>query len=151
MRPLAPLLGVLVVVLVLVPVPAAEGAPLAPRTVGAVSVSLRNGVGLARISGRGSLLGRLARGRIVATWNVTVRGFETRTSLSDTVTAYAGRGLRVYVLGGRWRVVLRGRRINVSGVVRGRLTLRGQAGTFSIEGRRYRPWPASLTVYWLAA
>lgn len=138
------LLGALVAGLLVVP---AADAATAARTPGSVGLSLKYGHGRAKISWRGSLLGWGIRGRIVATNNVVVRNWSSRVRLTDTVTAYRGRRMtvRVYGTSGLWRVKIKGRGINVSGVVRGSLTLdgadTGRTGKYSIGGADFRPWP----------
>jgi hypothetical protein len=128
-------------------VPAADATTTAARTTGAVGVSLKYGHGRAKISWRGSLLGWGIRGRIVATDNVVVRNWSSRVRLTDNVTAYRGSRMtvRVYGTSGLWRIKVKGRGINVSGVVRGSLTLNGvdtgRTGKYSIAGADFRPWP----------
>jgi hypothetical protein len=138
-------LGVLAVGLLAVP--AADAGTAAARTTGSVGLSLKYGHGRAKISWRGSLLGWGIRGRIVATNNVVVRNWSGRVRLSDNVTAYRGRHMtvRVYGTSGLWRLKIKGRGINVSGVVRGSLTLdgadTGRTGKYSIGGGELRRWP----------
>jgi hypothetical protein len=140
----------------LLAVPAAEGGTTVARTAGAVGVSLKYGHGWAKISGRGSLLGWGIRGRIVATTNVVVRNWSSRVRLTDTVTAYRGSliTVRVYGTSGAWRIKVKGRRINVSGVVRGSLTLdgvdAGLTGRYSIAGGDFRPWPRAARTFALS-
>ncbi len=131
--------------------------PIAQRTPGAVGVSLRDGVGYARVSRRGSLLVRIGRGRIAITDlpdgpppSVTCDRSGRRVSSSTVV--YRGRGVSCRVFGGPWRVRMRGRNIDADGVVRGYLTLdrEGARGRFSIDGGAYRSWPASRTRFRLA-
>jgi hypothetical protein len=61
---------------------------------------------------------------------------------------------RVFSSDGAWRVRSKGRGINVSGVVRGSLTLdganRGRTGTYSIGGSDFRPSPRTRHTYSLA-
>ena len=131
--------------------------PIAQRTPGAVGVSLRDGVGYARVSRRGSLLVRIGRGRIAITDlphgpppSVTCDRSGRRVDSSTVV--YRGRGVSCRVFGGPWRVRLRGRNIDADGVVRGYLTLdrEGARGRFSIDGGGYRSWPAHRTRFRLA-
>ena len=131
------------------------------RTAGSVSLSLKSGRGLAIIQSRGALLGRIKAGRIVATPNVVVRCWRYRTRLESGMIRYRGlrQGctyitFRVFSDDGTWRVRIKGRGINVSGVVRGSLALdganTGRTGTYSIAGREFRPWPRRLHTYSLA-
>jgi hypothetical protein len=152
------LLFVLSGALVLVAIPAAQtSAATALRTPGAVGVSLRDGVGLASISRRGSLLMRVGYGRI---WVTDLPGGSAPNvscdrrgrRVSDSTVVYRGSGVSCRVFGGPWRVRMRGRNIDADGVVLGYLTLdrEGARGRYSIDGSRYRLWPASRTTYRLA-
>ena len=131
------------------------------RTTGSVPLSLKYGRGLAIVKSRGALLGRINAGRIVATPNVVVRCWRYKTRLASGMVRY--RGLRtgcayktfhVFSDDGRWRVRVKGRGINVSGVARGSLTLdgadTGPTGTYSIAGSRYRRWPRRPHTYSLS-
>lgn len=131
--------------------------PIAQRTPGAVGVSLRDGVGYAAVSRRGSLLVRIGRGRIAITDlpdgpppSVTCDRSGRRVSNSTVV--YRGRGVSCRVFGGLWRVRIRGRNIDADGVVRGYLTLdrEGARGRFAIDDSAYRSWPTSRTRFRLA-
>jgi hypothetical protein len=125
------------------------------RTTGSVALSLKSGRGLAVIRSHGALLGRVKAGRVVVTPNVVVRCWRYRTRLASGMIRYRGvrQGctfitFRVFSGDGTWRVRIRGRGINVSGVVRGSLALdgadTGRRGTYSIAGRPYRSWPRTL-------
>jgi hypothetical protein len=140
-------------VLAFAAVPATQGASEdALRTPGAVGVSLRDGIGSAAISRRGSLLVRVKRGRI---WITDLPG-GTRPSVScdrggsrvstDTVV-YRGYGVSCRIFGGPWRVRMRGRNIDADGVVLGYLTLdrEGAKGWYSIDDGPYRLWPLTRT------
>ena len=128
--------------------------PTAQRTPGAVGVSLRDGIGFAAISHRGSLLVRLGRGRI---WVTDLPGGSAPSvscdrggrRVSSSTVRYRGRGVSCRVFGGPWRVRMRGRNIDADGVVLGHLTLdrEGARGHFSIDGSPYRLWPASRTKF----
>jgi hypothetical protein len=110
---------------------------------------------------RGALLGRVRAGRIVATSNVIVRCWRWRTRLDSGLIKYQGRGdgcpnitLRVSSTSGAWRVRIRGRGINVSGVVHGSLTLNGadtgSVGTYAIAERSAKPWPRTRHTFALS-
>jgi hypothetical protein len=130
----------------------------AARTPGSVGVSLRDGVGNAAVSNRGSLLVRVGRGRI----SVTDLPGGSRPSVScdrrglrrsSSTVVYRGRGVSCHVFGTSWRVRIRGRNIDADGVVRGYLTLdrEGTRGRYSIDERPYRLWPATRTRFRLAS
>jgi hypothetical protein len=131
------------------------------RTPGSVALSLNSGHGLAVISSHGALLGRIRAGRIVATPNVVVRCWRYRKRLASGLIRYRGRGedcanitLHVATNDGAWRLRIRGRGINVSGVAKGSLLLDGvdlgSTGLYSISGGQYRAWPRSARTYALS-
>jgi hypothetical protein len=139
--------------LLALPAGSAERALL--RTPGGVQVSLEDGHGFAKLGTRGTLLGRIQHGRVVATRNVFVGHWTSRRKVSDRLVAYRGRRmtLRVFSGDGAWVVRLRGRGINVSGVVRGYLTLdgvdSGPTGRYSIAGGNEHAWPRSRRTFQL--
>jgi hypothetical protein len=155
MRRFLLLLGGMAVTLTAASASQALGAtPTTLRTPGAIGVSLRDGIGYAAISRRGSLLVRVGRGRISikdlpggSAPSVTCDRRGRRVSRSTVV--YRGRRVSCRVFGGPWRVRMRGRNIDADGVVVGYLTLdrEGALGRYSINGRAYRLWPASRTTY----
>jgi hypothetical protein len=123
------------------------------RTLGSAEVELRAGAGVAKIRFRGTFIGYVARGRIVATNNVTVTGWESRRRISSTLIAYRGAELRfkVYNTAGRWRLRLSGRGISAGGFVRGCVTLnafdRGPTGWYRIQSLDFKRWPRQATTY----
>jgi hypothetical protein len=127
------------------------------RTPGSQTFSLRDGSGIASVWQRGAILGHLRSGRLVVvdlptpgSPTVIVRGHETKRVLSETTTEYRGRDMSFRIFGGTWRARIRGRGIDVSGVVRGWLRLGGVSGTYAIGDGDYKPWPATPQVFRLA-
>jgi hypothetical protein len=139
--------------LALAAAPATQGAAETTlRTPGAVGVSLRDGIGSAAISRRGSLLVRVGRGRIWVTdlpggTKPNVSCDRRGTRVSSSTVLYRGYGVSCRVFGGPWRVRMRGRNIDADGVVLGYLTLdrEGAKGWYSIDGSAYRLWPLTRT------
>jgi hypothetical protein len=146
----------LVVALAVVVAAPAASAQLPGRDLeGAQTVLLCDGVGVADLRARGSVLGQLARGRVrirnlpdsVGT-EINVYGAEWRRSIDENTTVYGGWGLRFRALGGAWRVRIRGRAIDASAVGRGALRLWGTAGTFAIDRDECnRAWPEEATTF----
>ena len=142
--------------LVLVAAGAASGAAMVAKTEGATSVQLSAGAGFAGIRSRGNVLGRLRRGRIVATANVHLNGCASRSQLNNGLTECRGKGITFRTLGDTsWRVRLHGRGISAAGIARGCLILdardTGSTGTFRIGEKEARPWPRRRTGYRLGA
>ena len=136
---------------------AAPASSAVARTPGAQSVSLRDGSGVAAVWQRGALLGHLRSGRLIVidlpapgSPTVIVRGHETKRVVNENTTEYRGRGISFRIYGGTWRARIRGRGIDVSGVVRGWLRLGGVSGTYAIGDGDYQPWPAIPQVFRLA-
>jgi hypothetical protein len=124
---------------------AAHGA--VAKTSGGSYLQLSDGVGFAKVRNRGTFIGRVKRGKIVATGNVTVNGCESRGETNDNMTRCRGREITFNTAGAdRWRLRLRGRGIFGSGFVRGCLVLDGRdagdTGTFrrGLDGDP-QPWP----------
>jgi hypothetical protein len=139
--------------LALAAAPATQGSSeTALRTAGTVGVSLRDGIGSAAISRRGSLLARVGRGRIWITdlpggTKPSVSCDRAGTRVNSNTVLYRGYGVSCRVFGGPWRVRMRGRNIDADGVVRGYLTLNreGAKGWYSIDNSPYRLWPLERT------
>ena len=130
------------------------------RVTGSESISLREGHGYAVVANRGAVLGRMRRGWIrvidIPGGGVAqgyVRGCEERSGRLSTQVTCRGSDLRLYIHGGTWRIRMRGRGINVGGVVRGSLGLDRadrcpeNACKYQIGDGPERPWPADLTFF----
>ncbi len=116
------------------------------------TLSLRDGRGSADVIARGGILGQVDRGRVLirdlregAETDINVWGADWRRVIDSRTTVYGGRSLRFRALGGAWRVRVKGRGIDASAAGRGSVTLRGEDGTFSVDGGSYRDWPEDAT------
>ena len=145
------LIGIVLVAGVVVAPSASAG--ILDRTLGSAEIELWAGAGVAKIRLRGTFIGYVARGRIVATNNVTVTGWESRRRITPTLVAYRGTELRFKVFNteGRWRLRLNGRGISAGGFVRGCMTLNafdvGPTGLYRIQSRYFKRWPRQATTY----
>jgi hypothetical protein len=156
----------LVPILLVFVVPAtALGSP----EVGAVdgTLSVREGRGMVQLSVRGSITGRLERGRITITdanpydnRRPTVYGAERTIYRGDKTTVYQGRSIRFRLLGSQWQLRVEGRGIFVSAIGRGRGLIQGagdpQAGIFydgvwSLNDEGYHSLPDEPTTFQLVA
>jgi hypothetical protein len=131
--------------------------PVAGKTDGATLLQLMDGHGFASTRVRGTFFGRVDRGRIIATRNVSVAGCESRRRLANGFRLCRGQNITFHTPSDtRWRVRLRGHGISATGWVRGCLRLdarnSGSTGTFEIgfDGNE-RAWPRSLTSYRLGS
>jgi hypothetical protein len=132
-------------------VPAGSAAAV-ERTTGSVYVQFVDGAGTAKVRYRGNFLGRVGRGRIVASRNVHLGGCESRRSLADGLKACRGTSLTFRTPSdARWRLRLHGRRIDSTGFVRGCMLLNGvnsgDPGEFRIGETSLRSWPRAATRY----
>ena len=130
---------------------AAHGA--VAKTSGAVYLQLSDGAGLAKIRNRGTFIGQVKRGKIIATKNVNLSGCESRKKVGGNMIRCRGRAITFNTVGAdRWRLRLRGHGIYGSGFVRGCLVLDGRnsgpTGTFRRGmGDDADPWPRTRTRY----
>lgn len=145
----------IVLVVGLLGVPTAGGT--VARTTGSSYLQLLDGHGTAKVKRHGNFFGRVGRGRVVATRNVIVSGWEHRRAVSRTLVEYRGRGVTFRTPGtGKWRLRLYGRNVDASGFVRGCMTLNGvdsgDPGQFRLGASgQLRPWPRAATRYQLGA
>jgi hypothetical protein len=137
--------------------PAAAGAP----TNGTLSV--KDGRGMVQLSSRGTIIGRIERGRITVTdpkpfdaRKPRVLGYDTaRRSRNQKTTVYTGRNLRLRSTGGYFHVRFQGRGIQLSAVGRGQGLIQGlpddptagaiSDGMWSLNDEEYRSLPEEVT------
>lgn len=114
------------------------------------TLSVERGKGIVTIEVRGSVLGRLANGAITVTdrtpgdpylANITGRRIVVQRKLGPSKVYIRGQGLRFRMVGGSFRIVIRGSGISVSAVGRGNVTLDGEprfldddVGVYSVDG-----------------
>jgi hypothetical protein len=120
---------------------AAVAAPLA----GDGTVSVEDGRGKVTIEARGAVIGRLANGSVTI-WDLTpedafepvVYGDDYPVRLvGETGVRYSGIGMRFRVIGGRYRIAIVGRGIDLSAVGKGWASLKGEGfepGVYSVDG-----------------
>src|SRR2546430_10804667 len=99
------------------------------------TVSVRDGRGTITISARGGVIGSFAKGSVTISDPVDgdgtgpiVTGDEWSKDRSDTVTTWGGTRVRFRMIGGTFRIIVKGRGINLSFVGKGNVTVTG-AGT----------------------
>lgn len=113
------------------------------------TLSVERGRGVVTLDVRGLVLGRLANGSITVTdrspgdpyfANVTGRQIAVQRRLGPDKLFIRGQGLRFRMLGGSYKVVIRGAGIAVSAVGRGMVVLNGEprfpgddVGVYSVE------------------
>jgi len=137
-------------VLAALALPAASAARDQGATDGTLSV--RDARGTVTISGRGGVIGSFARGSVRISDPVDgdgtgpiVTGDEWSNERDATTTTWGGTKVRFRIIGGSFRIVVRGRGINLSLVGKGNVTLDGAGtvddGSYSVNGGEYLPMP----------
>jgi hypothetical protein len=127
------------------------------------TLSVREGRGIVTIQGRGAVIGSIRTGSVMINDPVDgdgtgpiVKGDEWSKERSDTATTWGGKGVRFRIIGGTFKIVVRGRGINLSMVGKGNVTLKGMGteddGSYSVNGEGFSlippfsfPFPLSAT------
>lgn len=116
------------------------------------TLSIQDGDGKIVIAGRGGVIGSFAKGSVTISDPIDgdgtgpiVSGDERTRDISDTTTTWSGKGVRFRIIGGTFRIVVRGRGINLSFVGKGNVTITGAGtlddGTYSVNGGDYNAVP----------
>src|SRR5204863_26406 len=99
------------------------------------TLSVRDARGIVTIQGRGGVIGSFAKGSVTINDPIDgdgtgpiVTGDDWSKDKSDTATVWGGTRVRFRIIGGTFKIVVRGRGINLSFVGRGNIILNG-AGT----------------------
>jgi hypothetical protein len=126
------------------------------------TLSVRDARGTITISGRGGVIGSFAQGRVTISDPVDgdgtgpiVTGDEWSRDRSDTTTTWGGTRVRFRMIGGTFKIVVKGRGINLSLVGRGSVTLNGAGteddGNYSVNGDNYSAVPDFPFTFQLSA
>jgi len=140
--------------LVALALPAASAA----RTHGATdgTLSVRDARGTITISARGGVIGSFARGSVTISDPIDGDGTGPIVSgddfppieRNDTTTTWRGTKVRFRIIGGTFRIVVRGKGINLSLVGKGNVTVDGAGtgddGSYSVNGGDYLALPEFL-------
>jgi opacity protein-like surface antigen len=116
------------------------------------TLSVQNGRGTITISARGGVIGSFARGSVRISDPIDgdgtgpiVTGDEWSNERDATTTTWGGTRVRFRIIGGSFRIVVKGRGINLSLVGTGKVTLDGAGtgddGSYSVNGGEYLPMP----------
>jgi opacity protein-like surface antigen len=136
--------------------PAASAARNQSPTDGTVSV--RDARGTITISARGGVIGSFARGSVTINDPIdgdgtgpVVTGDDWSKDRNETTTTWGGTKVRFRIIGGSFRIVVKGRGINLSLVGTARVTLAGAGtgddGSYSVNGGDYSPIPGFPFVF----
>jgi hypothetical protein len=117
------------------------------------TLSVRDARGTITISGRGGVIGSFARGSVTISDPVDGDGTGPIVTgddfppieRNDTTTTWRGTKVRFRIIGGWFRIVVKGRGINLSLVGKGNVTLDGAGtgddGSYSVNGGEYLTIP----------
>src|SRR4051812_47369801 len=131
--------------------PAASGARSNNSSDGTLSV--RDARGMVTITARGGVIGSFAQGRVTISDPVDGDGTGPIVTgddfppieRNDTTTTWRGTKVRFRIIGGSFRIVVKGRGINLSLVGTGKVTLDGAGtgddGSYSVNGGEYLSLP----------
>jgi hypothetical protein len=140
--------------------PAASTAHTRNATDGTLSV--QGGRGKIILNVRGGVIGSLGSGTVTITDPVDGDGTGPIVTgedfppvdRSDTTTTWRGNKVRYRIIGGAFRIVIKGRGINLSLIGKGQVTLNGAGtgddGTYSVNGADYSAVP-DMSVFPLSA
>ena len=127
------------------------------------TLSVQDGVGKIIIAGRGGVIGSFAKGSVTISDPVDGDGTGPIVTgddfppieRSDTTTTWRGTRVRFRMIGGTFRLVVKGRGINLSFVGKGNVTLDGadtvDTGSYSVNGSDYSPIPGFPFAFPLSA
>jgi hypothetical protein len=126
------------------------------------TLSVKDARGIVTIQGRGGVIGSFAKGSVLINDPVDgdgtgpiVTGDDWSKEKTDTATQWGGTRVRFRIIGGTFRVVVRGRGINLSFVGRGSVILNGAGtdddGSYAVNGADYNLIPAFALPFQLTA
>jgi hypothetical protein len=118
------------------------------------TLSVKDARGVFTIQGRGGVIGNLAKGSVTITDPIDGDGTgpiitgddAPPLERSDTTTTWRGSKVRFRIIGGWFKIVVRGRGVNLSFVGKGNVILTGAGteddGTFAVNGGDFGLIPA---------
>jgi hypothetical protein len=130
------------------------GAAARERSVNDGTLSVKDARGVITIQGRGGVIGTFASGRVMISDPIDGDGtgpIVTGDDLppiekNDTTTIWRGNKVRFRIIGGTFKIVVRGRGINLSFVGKASVILNGAGtdddGSYSVNGSDFNPIPA---------
>jgi hypothetical protein len=126
------------------------------------TLSVKDARGIVTIQGRGAVIGSFAKGSVTINDPIDgdgtgpiVTGDDWSKDKSDTATVWGGTRVRFRIIGGTFKIVVRGRGINLSFVGRGNIILNGAGtdddGSYAVNGSEYNLLPAFALPFLLSA
>jgi opacity protein-like surface antigen len=128
------------------------GSAARERTPNDGTLSVRDARGTITIQARGGVIGTFVRGSVTINDPVDgdgtgpiVTGDEWSKERNETTTTWGGTRVRFRIIGGAFKIIVKGRGINLSLVGKGNVTLKGAGtdddGNNSVNGEEYTPIP----------
>jgi len=129
-------------------------AGVAGLRVGEGTLSVEDGQGRVTLQARGGVIGRLERGSVIIhdlspedAYDPYVVGYDQLRLVGEDGIRYGGVGLRFRLIGGKYRIVIEGRGIDLSVVAKGSGSIvagqPGDPGVYSLDGADCRNVRAS--------
>jgi hypothetical protein len=126
------------------------------------TLSVKDARGTITIQGRGGVIGSFAQGSVRIFDPIEgdgtgpiVSGEEFHREVDAATDVYRGTKVRFRNIGGTFKIVVKGRGINLSFVGKGTITVNGAGteadGTYAVNGTEYSPIPAFLFTFSLSA
>lgn len=127
------------------------------------TLSVRDARGTITITARGGVIGSFAQGRVTisdpvdgdGTGPIVTGDDFPPVEKNDTTTTWRGTKVRFRIIGGAFRIVVKGRGINLSLVGKGNVTLDGAGtgddGSYSVNGGEYLPMPGFASIFTLSS
>jgi hypothetical protein len=126
------------------------------------TLSVKDARGVVTIQGRGAVIGNFNKGQVTINDPVDgdgtgpiVTGDEWSKDKSETATVWGGTKVRFRIIGGTFRIVVRGRGINLSFVGKANIILNGMGtdddGSYATNGSDYNLIPAFALPFTLSA
>jgi hypothetical protein len=127
------------------------------------TLSVKDARGTITIQGRGGVIGSFAQGRVTisdpidgdGTGPIVTGDDFPPIERSDTTTTWRGNKVRFRIIGGTFKIVVKGRGTNLSFVGKGTVTVNGAGtdddGTYAVNGGEYSPIPDFLFTFALSA
>src|SRR6266540_2497220 len=127
------------------------------------TLSVKDARGIITIQGRGGVIGSFVQGRVTisdpidgdGTGPIVTGDDFPPIERSETTTTWRGNKVRFRIIGGTFRVVVKGRGINLSFVGKGNVILNGAGteddGTYAVNGAEYSPIPDFAFPFFLSA
>ena len=126
------------------------------------TLSVQSGRGAITISARGGVIGSFARGSVRISDPIDgdgtgpiVTGDEWSNERDATTTTWGGTKVRFRIIGGSFKILVKGRGINLSLVGKGSVTLDGAGtaddGSYSVNGGEYLAIPTLSFIFPLSS